>query len=161
MSFNAKLALFAILILAACTAQNAYVVRPEKLQDAAYFKGTDVREGLFSDWLSVDISAVDGQPISGPAPRASYAKGRPIEAGEHTVLLKCDGSESMVSYVAYGQMQMVFEPGAIYVVKARPSVDKVVFWLERQDTKEKVAEVTAPRSVRAGGTYFVPIVIKK
>jgi hypothetical protein len=145
------------LALVACTPVPGYTVRPERLVDAASYRGTYWRaHGFAGEWQSITIAAVDGVPVMPPLLRSSETDVRPIESGSHRVVLACDGYEDHVSWYAHAAVDAVLLPRTAYVVKGQVAVDKVVLWIERDDDAEPV---TAPVAVmrfpkpRAGTSY--------
>jgi hypothetical protein len=134
------------------------------MANAARIRGTvNMQSGLFGDWYHFSLHAVDGAVVAPTAFRTSDSKPRPVESGEHEVILECQGREDNVSYSASVMTNATFLPGLTYAVNGKIAVDKVIFWIERDGSGEKITQEAISKRVqeRPMGTVYVPIIVPK
>ncbi len=134
-----------LLLLSACASAPHYEVSPDKLADAAYLRGVWKTEGFLGDWFSMSLLGVDGVEVGHPVLRKSEADPRPIESGNHRLVLAVEGVEDKIPYYASLAVEMVLLARTHYAMKGQIAVDKVVVWIEREDHAEPVI---APVAIR-------------
>jgi hypothetical protein len=134
------------------------------MANAARIRGTvNMQNGVFGDWYHFTLHAVDGTVVAPTAFRTSDSKPRPVGSGEHEVTLVCEGREDNVSYSASVTMNVTFLPGMTYAVNGKIAVDKVIFWIERDGSGEKITQgvISTRDQDRPMGTVYVPIIVPK
>ena len=135
-----------------------YQVRPDRVNDAARYKGTYSSQSSWpARWYAFSIESIDGKQGKTPYLISSEPDElRLIESGEHVVVLRCEGVDDY-NYHARVAAQVDFLPNTIYIVNGRITPDRIFFWIEREDTKDKVTpEMRAWRDDTpiSGMTFF-------
>lgn len=158
-----KVLYIGLVLLAACSTSPRYAVAPEQLGDAAYVRGLWKSDGLFQDWLSISVVAVDGVQVARPVLRKSEADLRPIASGSHRLVLDISGWEDNISYFAPIALDIVLLPRTNYALKGQIAVDKVVVWIEKEDNAEPVVAPIAVQRYqqRPSAPLFIPIFAPK